>query len=165
VALAPDDPWASYERTVVEILRPGGGFLRVRSAPDSDRATWPWSDGRPVHLLTAWDPGRERPGRDVNRARQAALEADLALLADPLLAAVGVDPATGRREEGVAVRGLPEAEALALGVRYGQDAIFAWTPREWTIVACRGDRRLASGWSLVVSEPRFRFSRASDTPI
>ena len=97
--------------------------------------------------------------------RQAALEADLALLSVPLLAAVGVDPATGRREEGVAVRGLPEAEALALGVRYGQDAIFAWTPTEWAIVACRGDRRLVSGWSLVVSEPGFRFSRASDTPI
>ena len=60
--------------------------------------------------------------------RQAALEADLALLSVPLLAAVGVDPATGRREEGVAVRGLPEAEVLALGVRYGQDAVFAWTP-------------------------------------
>ena len=154
MAPAPDDPWASYERTVVEILRPGGGILRVRSAPDATRPSWPWPDGQPVHLLTAWDPGLERPGRDVNRARQAALEADLARLAVPLLAAVGVDPATGRREEGVAVRGLPEAEVLALGVRYGQDAIFAWTPTEWAIVACRGERRLASGWSLVVSGAR-----------
>jgi hypothetical protein len=165
VAPAPEDPWASYERTVVEILRPGGGILRVRSAPDADEAGWPWPDGQPVHLLTAWDPGLERPDRDVNRVRQAALEADLALLSVPLLAAVGVDPATGRREEGVAVRGLPEAAALALGLRYGQDAMFAWTPAEWAIVACRGDRRLASGWSLVVSDPGFRFSRASDTPI
>jgi hypothetical protein len=165
VAPAPDDPWASYERTVVEILRPGGGILGVRSAPVVDEAGWPWPDGQPVHLLTAWDPGLERPGREVNRARQAALEADLALLSVPLLAAVGVDPATGRREEGVAVRGLPEAEALALGVRYGQDAVFAWTPTAWAIVACRGERRLTSGWSLVVSEPGFRFSRASDTPI
>jgi hypothetical protein len=165
VASPPEDPWASYERTVVEILHPGGGILRVRSAPVADEARWPWPDGQPVHLLTAWDPGLERPGREVNRARQAALEADLALLSVPLLAAVGVDPATGRREEGVAVRGLPEADALALGVRYGQDAVFAWTPTAWAIVACRGERRLTSGWSLVVSEPGFRFSRASDTPI
>jgi hypothetical protein len=164
VAPAPEDPWASYERTVVEILRPGGGTLRVRSAPDADEASWPWPDGQPVHLLTAWDPGLERPDQDVNRVRQAALEADLARLSVPLLGAVGVDPATGRREEGVAVRGLPEAEALALGLRYGQDAVFAWTPTEWAIVACRGDRRLVSGWSLVVSEPGFRFSGASDTP-
>jgi Protein of unknown function (DUF3293) len=168
VAPAPEDRWASYERTVIEIVRPGEGILRVRSAPapdaDADGASWPWPDGQPVHLLTAWDPGLERPGHDVNRVRQAALEADLARLSVPLLAAVGVDPASGRREEGVAVRGLPEAEALALALRYGQDAVFAWTPAEWAIVSCRGDRRLASGWSLV-SEPGFRFSRASDTPI
>jgi hypothetical protein len=164
VAPAPEDPWASYGRTVVEILRPGGGILRVRSAPDVDGAGWPWPDSQPVHLLTAWDPGLERPGRDVNRVWQAALETDLALRSVRLLAAAGVDPATGRREEGVAIRGLPEAEALALGVRYGQEAMFAWTPTEWAIVACRGGRRLASGWSLAVSEPGFRFSRASDTP-
>jgi len=165
VAPAPEDPWASYQRTMVEILRPSGGTLRVRSAPAADEASWPWPDGQPVHLLTAWDPGLERPGRDVNRVRQAALEADLAGVSVPLLAAVGVDTATGRREEGVAVRGLPEADVLALGLRYGQDALFAWTPTEWAVVACRGGRRLATGWSLAVSESGFRFSPASDTPI
>jgi hypothetical protein len=87
------------------------------------------------------------------------------LLSCQLLVAIGVDPATGRHEEGVAVRGVPEAEVLELGVRYGQDAIFAWTPAEWVIVACRGGRRQASGWSLAVPGPGFRFSRASDTPI
>ena len=142
------DPWASYERTVVEILRPGEGHLRVRSAPQPDETTWPWPDERPVHLLTAWDPGQQRPGHDVNRVRQAALEADLALLSVPLLVAVGVDPVTGRREEGVAVRGLAEADVLALGVRYGQDAVFAWTPAAWAVVACRGGRRVTTGWSL-----------------
>jgi hypothetical protein len=164
VAPAPEDPWASYERTMVEILWPGGS-LRVRSAPDVDQECWPWPDRQPVYLLTAWDPGLERPGVDVNRMRQAALEADLELLSGELLVAIGVDSATGRREEGVAVRGLPEAEVLALGVRYGQDAVYAWTPVEWVIVACQGGRRLASGWSLVVPQPGFRFSRACDTPI
>lgn len=165
MALAPEDPWSSYERTVVEILWPGGGSLLVRSAPDVHEDSWPWPDRKPVHLLTAWDPGLERPGVDVNRMRQAALEADLELLSGQLLVAIGVDSATGRREEGVVVRGVPEAEVLALGVRFGQDAVFSWTPAEWAIVACRGGRRLASGWSLVVPEPGFRFRRASDTPI
>ena len=165
MALAPEDPWASYERTVVEILRPGGSSLLVRSAPDVHEDSWPWPDREPVHLLTAWDPGLERPGVVVNRMRQAALEADLELLSGQLLVAIGVDPATGRREEGVVVRGVPEAAVLALGVRFGQDAVFSWTPAEWAIVACRGGRRLGSGWSLAVPEPGFRFSRASDTPI
>ena len=149
-----EDPWASYARTEVEILRPQGGSLRVRSAPEADEGLWPWPDERPVHLLTAWDPGPERPGREVNRSRQAALQADLGRLSVPLLAAVGVDPLTGRREEGVAVVGLPEAQILALGLRYGQDAVFAWTPAEWAVVACRGRRRQASGWSLAVDPTR-----------
>lgn len=149
-----EDPWASYQRTVVEILRPGEGSLRVRSAPQTDEGRWPWPDEGPVHLLTAWDPGPQRPGHDVNRVRQAALEAELGRLFVPLLPAVGLDPVTGRREEGVAVRGLPEARVLALGERYGQDAVFVWTPAEWAVVACRGGRRLASGWSLDVSPTR-----------
>jgi hypothetical protein len=165
VALPPEDPWASYERTVVEIQRPEGGGFRVRSALDADEASWPWPDERPVHILTAWDPGPARPGREVNRVRQAALETDLGLLSVRLLAAFGVDAATGRREEGVAVCGLPEVEVLALGKRYDQDAVFAWTPTEWAVVACRGGRRLASGWSLAASATGFRFSQASDTPI
>jgi hypothetical protein len=165
VAAAPEDPWSSYERTVVEILRPGRSSLRVRAAPEVDQGSWPWPDRQPVHLLTAWDPGLERLGVDVNRMRQATLRAELGLLSGQLLVAIGVDSATGRREEGVAVRGVPEAEILALGVRYGQDAVFAWTPAQWVIVACQGGRRLATGWSLVVPDPGFRFSPASDTPI
>ena len=148
-----EDPWASYQRTVVEITRPGEGGLQVRSAPQADETGWPWSDERPVHVLTAWDPGWQRPGHDVNRVRQAALEADLALLSVSLFVAVGVDPVTGRREEGVAVRHLSESDVLALGVRYGQDAVFAWTPSEWSIVACDESRRLASGWLLSAPEP------------
>jgi len=161
----PDDRWASYERTVVEILLSAGGSLTVRSARDRHAARWPWPTGQAVHILTAWDPGPERPGRDSNRVRQAALESYLARLALPLLATVGVDPATGRREEGVAVIALPESDALALGARYGQEAIFAWTPGAWTIVGCNGGRRLASGWSLVVPQPGFHFSPATDAPI
>ena len=83
-----------------------------------------------------------------NRARQTALEAELRLLGVPLWSAIGVDIGTGRREEGVAVVGAPESDVLALGARYGQDAVFAWAPGDWAIVACRNGRRLVSGWAL-----------------
>ncbi len=132
----------------------GVGTLRVGAAAEPEGANWPWPDDRTVHILTAWDPGPERPGREVNRVRQAALETDLLALGVPSATAVGLDPVSGRREEGVAVRGAPEAEILALGARYGQDAVFAWTPREWTIVACLGGRRLASRWSLEILPTR-----------
>jgi hypothetical protein len=147
------DPWVSYGRTVVEILQPEAGTLRVRSADGADTASWPWPTGDPVHILTAWDPGLERPGQVINRARQAALERDLRRFTETLMVAVGVDPVTGHREEGVAVIGVAESVVLALAARYGQDAVFAWTPAEWSIVGCRGGRRLTSDWALERSNP------------
>jgi Protein of unknown function (DUF3293) len=148
VQLSSADPWVSYGRTVVDVLRPEEGTLTVRSAPGADTASWPWPTEQPVHILTAWDPGPERPGPVVNRARQAALEIDLRPMALTLMAAVGVDPVTGRREEGVAVIGVAESVVLAVGACYGQDAVFAWTPATWSIVGCQGGRRITSGWAL-----------------
>jgi len=152
MGVGPGDPWASYSRTVVEIVGSGVGDLVVRSAPPGEVGEWPWPSPDPVHILTAWDPGGERPSEADNRRREADLEADLRPLAGGIWVAEGFDPVSGHREEGVAVRGIREADALALGARYGQDAIFAWTPREWTIVACDAGRRVVSGWS--VSKPR-----------
>ena len=70
-----------------------------------------------------------------------------------MVAAVGVDPVTGHREEGVAVRGVSETVILGLGARYGQDAVFAWTPTAWSIVGCRDGRRSTSGWALARAAP------------
>jgi hypothetical protein len=160
-----DDRWASYRRTVVEIAWPAAGRLWVRSAPEPDPATWPWPTEHPVHILTAWDPGSERPGEEANRARQASLQADLQRLALPFVLAVGVDPATGRREEGVAVRDAAEAAMVDLAASYGQDGLFGWTPQEWAIVGCGDGRRLTSGWSIVQAEPGFPYSPAPGEPI
>jgi len=149
VDLAPDDPWASYARTVVEVERPGAPLV-VRAAPPGAVGLWPWPDAAVVHILTAWDPGDERPGVAVNRERQASLEEDLRPLATGRWRAVGVDPDSGHREEGVAVTGVSEETALELGARYRQDAIFAWTPEAWAIVACAGGRRVVLGWAVAV---------------
>ena len=151
--LEPEDPWASYARTVVEIVRPGEGNLVVRAAPLGVVGEWPWRSPGPVHILTAWDPGAERPGEADNRLRQRALEAELRPMACGIWVAVGVDPVSGHREEGVAVVGVSDAVAAALGAHYRQDAIFAWTPAAWTIVACAGGRRQACGWSTDRPEP------------
>jgi hypothetical protein len=147
--VSPEDPWAAYARTVVEICRPGAADIVVRSAPPGRWGAWPWASSLPVHILTAWDPGEERPGDQENRVQQAALEADLRHVTRDLWSAVGVDPASGHREEGVAVRGLSDAEARVLGVRYRQDAIFVWTPDAWAITACNEGQRVALGWSVI----------------
>jgi hypothetical protein len=146
-ALSPADRWAGYTRTVVEIAGPRG-TLTVRAAPAGEAGAWPWDTDGAVFVMTAWDPGDARPSPDENRRRQVSLEADVRRLTDTVWDAVGVDPENGRREEGIAIGGLAEADALRLGAAYGQDAVFRWTPAAWEIVACDGGRRVALGWAL-----------------
>ena len=146
--VSPDEPWAAYGRTVVEIRRPGEADIVVRPAPPGRSGAWPWESSLPVQILTAWDPGEERTGDQENRVQQAALEADLRNVTRDLWSAVGVDPLSGHREEGVAVRGVSDAVARVLGARYRQDALFVWTPDAWVISACNGGRRVALGWSV-----------------
>ena len=145
--VSPGDPWAAYARTVVAIRRPGEADIVVRPAPPGRAGAWPWASSLPVSILTAWDPGQERRSDSENRVEQAALEADLRGVAGDLWTAVGVDPVSGRREVGVAVCGISDAHARALGIRYRQDAIFVWTPDAWVIAACSGRRRVTLGWS------------------
>lgn len=146
--LPRDDPWVSYARTVVVVVRPGLANLVVEAAALGRTGAWPWPTADAVHILTAWDPGNTRLGEDENRVMQAALEAELGgLAANEMWNAVGVDRVSGHREEGAAVSGLALDVVLDLGALYGQDAIFEWTPLTWSVVACRGDRRVDFGWS------------------
>jgi hypothetical protein len=101
-----------------------------------------------VHFVTAWDPGEERPSADVNREQQRALERELAKLPVQTFPSSGYDAKSGHREEGVAVTGLREDAVRALGRRYRQNAIFAWTPEAWAVVSCHDGARTAMGWRL-----------------
>ncbi len=147
MVLGPDDAWARYARLVVEI-HGAGQPVAVRAAAAGHFGEWPWPRPEPVHILTAWDPGELQQGVEANRRQQALLEADVRPQATAMWAACGTDPITGARDEGVAVRGLDEEVVRALGARFGQDAIFSWSPDEWAIVACAGTRRVAFGWAL-----------------
>lgn len=145
--------WEGYRRTVVEIRRREEGDLVVRPSRPGASGAWPWPTPEPVYLLTAWDPGEERPGVEVNRRRQAALVAELRPMVGAMWEARGTDPVTGRRDEGVAVCGVEEDEVLALAARYGQDAVFVWTPAAWSTVSCRDGHRQAGGWELEAGAP------------
>ena len=96
MVLGRDDVWAGYERMVVEIdccEQP----IVVRPDPSGRAGEWPWPGVHPVHILTAWDPGKSRPGLAMNRRCQARLEAELRPQAVNLWSARGGDPATGVR--------------------------------------------------------------------
>jgi hypothetical protein len=146
--VAPDDPWSAYARLVVTIEPPDGEAVVVRAAPPGQTGLWPWPTDAVVYVLTAWNPGPVRLDLAENRRRHGELESELAGLAGSQWPASGFDPVAGEHDDGIAVSGPEEEAVLAVADRYGQSAVFAWTPAAWTIVACAGLRRLSAGWAI-----------------
>jgi hypothetical protein len=107
--------------------------------------------GAPLHVLTAWNPGDERPGAAANRAANLRLAAGIDAAVDTPVrrwAAVGVAPDDSWFEEGFAVTGLDRATAVRLARDARQVAIFEATSAGMLLVFCFGDRPpIARTWS------------------
>ena len=100
-------------------------------------------------VVTAWNPDSHVRPEAVNRAANEALEAELDRRGLTHWPATGRDPDLAHHEEGVAVPGLAEADGVALGRRYGQAAVYLWTPEAWQVVSCTDARRHVHGWRLL----------------
>jgi hypothetical protein len=150
--VSTEDVWAAYARTIVEITPPARAGLRIHPAPKDEVGVWPAGFSNEIFVITAWNPHSRELDGDANRIRQESLESDLRRL--EMWPAVGLDPDSDYREEGVAVSGLSEMEAITLGARYDQNAIFVWTPASWRILSCIDERREEAGW--LVEEPSAR---------
>ena len=151
--MATEEDWASYARAVVDVTPPDAAPFRL--VPDETGATGSWPDGLdpPVVVVTAWNPdGVPAPPGD-NRANHRRLVAELGRLGLTSWPAVGRDLDSPHHEEGVAVSGLTEAEGVALGLRYGQAAVYVWTRDDWSVVSCTDRRRRSSGWRRVGRPP------------
>lgn len=128
----PEHRWDHYRATIVTITV-DGEQIEARDLAGRLDAT--------IHIITAWNPGAERPGDAENRRRNEALRAELAAVTDPVLPAVGTsteeaDPDEPHSEESWAVIGVDLNDALAFGARYDQDAIFEITAESQTVVKC-----------------------------
>lgn len=99
--------------------------------------------GQPLHIVTAWNPGDERPGTATNREANARLLADLSRHATDVRPAIGRDPDSPHFEESWAASGLDRAAALALGRKYRQVAIFEIQAGRITVLACDGTWELS----------------------
>jgi hypothetical protein len=142
--------WHAYCRAIVELHPAGVDPFVVWPAPDRRAGEWPWDHRHPVHVITAWNPDSRQLSEGANRASQRTLEADLVAQGRDLCRAVGRDPTSPHREESVAVVGLTDARAAAIGREHGQAAIFSWSwsPTAWAVVSCTGTRTHRSGWVL-----------------
>ncbi|MFH9983923.1 DUF3293 domain-containing protein [Streptomyces sp. NPDC017179] len=98
-------------------------------------------------MITAWNPrGRTASAEDNARAQDVLLD-EIRRRGLTWWPAEGGDACGTHREESVAVVGLSDTTARELGRRFGQDAIFAWTPGAWRVLACDSETAAVSGWA------------------
>jgi hypothetical protein len=96
--------------------------------------------GSPVHVLTAWNPGDERPGAAANRTANERLAGAVDAAGGRRWAAMGVAPDDSWFEEGYAVTGLSRDVAVSLARAARQVAIFEVSPDGMLLLFCSGDR-------------------------
>jgi len=99
-----------------------------------------------VHVLTAWNPGDERPSREENDDANERLLIELVSRGLNPCRAVGADPDSEHAEESWAVHGLSDDEARAIGAAFGQVAVFRLTATDQTVLACFEDWVVSRPW-------------------
>lgn len=117
-----------YLATIVEVTISG----RQLSAHAAAEALGPF------HVLTAWNPGAARPSAADNHAANERLHCALVSLGLHPHPAVGRDAAPGssHAELSWAVTGLTDDQARALGLCFGQWAVFRIEPGRQTVIGC-----------------------------
>ena len=111
---------------------------------------WPWDSPEPVHILTAWNPGDERPGAVGQPGAPGRLEADL----DPARARGGRPrdhSGHGRARRGSGGAGSRGGAGAGLGRATARTPSSSGRRHEWAIVGCRVSRRVAFGWSAATA--------------
>ena len=103
------------------------------------------SRGVQIHVITAWNPGDERPGSEINESRNEQLRADISALGFDALAALGSDPNSSHSEKSWAVVDLDDDQAKKLGEKYNQIAIFKISQARQIVLGCLDDWQVSRG--------------------
>jgi hypothetical protein len=155
----PPSGWDAYEDAVLRIEAPGGATW-VRCMPILQTAgEYPDPEGRTIYVITAHNSGGRLAPDAENAAAQARLVRELGRRGLTWWPAAGGDPTWSHVEASVAVVGIQAADAVALGAQFGQEAIFALTPRYRQVLGCTGMRVASTGWSV---EPEPDLAGAAD---
>jgi hypothetical protein len=151
--------WDAYEDAVLRIEAPGGAIW-VRRMPISHTAgEYPDPEGRTIYVITAHNPGGRLAPDAENAAAQARLAAELGRRGLTWWPAAGGDPSWSHVEASAAVVGIQAPDAIALGTQFGQEAIFALTPRYRQVLGCTEMQVASTGWTV---EPEPDVAAAAD---
>lgn len=142
--VATAELWEAFAGAVVRISLPAGDH---RIEPRPSGMTGYFSFAAPVDIITAYNPAGIESDVEANEARHASLAT--ALRSRETFATVGSAPDGSMAEPGIAVVGLEFDEAVELGRRFGQVAIYRWTADALAIVGVDDRRTVEMGWSLV----------------
>ncbi|MEU1708930.1 DUF3293 domain-containing protein [Streptomyces sp. NPDC005706] len=146
--------WPHYLTAVVDIAFATRSVRVVPGCPGgAPSLPYPLSAGRTIHIVTAFNPGGRAATTEANLRAQHTLLRAVGLPGLRWWPAVGFDPDGTHAEISVAVAGLSDAQARSLGRRFGQDAVFAWSPSSWRLLACEDAARdmVVTGWHAVAS--------------
>lgn len=89
-----------------------------------------------AHVITAWNPGDDRPTLQQNDEQSQRLSDDIRALGFEPIEALGSDPNSDHSERSWAVVGMKDEQAVELGFKYGQVAIFRIDPRRQHVLGC-----------------------------
>jgi len=103
------------------------------------------SRGVQIHVITAWNPGDERPSSEVNDTQNNQLLADISAMGLEVLEALGSDPNSTHAEKSWAVIGLTDKIAIELGKKYGQVAVFRITHTQQSVLGCLSEWEVSRG--------------------
>ena len=103
------------------------------------------SRGVQIHVITAWNPGDERPSSEVNDTQNNQLLADISAMGIEALEALGSDPNSTHAEKSWAVIGLTDKTAIELGKKYGQVAVFRITESQQSVLGCLSEWEVSRG--------------------
>ena len=92
------------------------------------------SRGVQIHVITAWNPGDQRPSSEINGARNQELRAEISARGLEALEALGSDPNSPHAEKSWAVVGMTDDTAIELGRKYGQVAVFRITESQQSVL-------------------------------
>jgi hypothetical protein len=93
------------------------------------------------HIITAHNPG-VIVGADMNAKADEELRRELNLVGSCCFRITGCSPDLKHQEQGWGVAGLSEEKAVAIGKKYGQNAIFEVTAGALSVIGCLSGERI-----------------------
>ena len=140
----PDEMWAGFARAIVRLDLSGGPEV-LHPTKNGVSGRFPF-DGS-VHIITAYNRDGLEASDAANRAADQELEA--ALSDHQTFRTVGSAPDGSFAEPGFGILDIEFQDALTLGARFGQVAIYRWSADDLVICAVGSDDELRLGWQLV----------------